>query len=100
LGDPVLEPLLFEALQRLRHITGGRGDIGSADDRDRFASWVADAIAPRNIAGLADASRHNLYPVDLELLIDRHALLGMRRDEMLDAVRALRGMAAEPSFLE
>ena len=94
-GDPVLEPLLREGLQRLRHITGGRGDIGTVNDRERYAAWATEAIAPRNVAGLADTSRHNLYPVDLEVLIDRHALLGLSRDQMMAGLPALRGMEPE-----
>jgi FADH2 O2-dependent halogenase len=92
-GDPVAEPLPGEGLRRLRAITvsGGNGD-----ERRRFVDWVADAIAPRNVAGLADPARHNLYPVDLDTLIERHALLGLSRAEVLDALPALRGMSEGP----
>ncbi|MDQ3698476.1 MAG: FAD-dependent oxidoreductase [Gemmatimonadota bacterium] len=100
-GDPVSEPLPRESLRRLRRITGGRitggrGDARSAAECRRYAEWVAGAIEPRNIAGLADPARHHLYPVDLDLLIDRHALLGLSRDQLVDALPALRGMAPEP----
>ena len=67
-------------------------------ERRRFAEWVTRAIAPRNVAGLADPARHNLYPVDLDVLIERHALLGMSRDRLVEALPALRGMAPEPAF--
>jgi FADH2 O2-dependent halogenase len=97
-GDAVLEPLPREALRRLEHITGRRGNAGTPDERRGFAEWVARAIEPRNIAGLADPARRNLYPVDFDALIERHALLGMRREQLLEALPALRGMAAEPSF--
>jgi hypothetical protein len=66
--------------------------------RRRYAEWATAAIASRNIAGLADASRHNLYPVDLDVLIDRHSLLGFTRDQLVQALPALRGMAPEPVF--
>jgi FADH2 O2-dependent halogenase len=92
-GDPVAESLPFEGLRRLRAVAG----VGSADERRGFASWVADAIAPRNVAGLADPARHNLYPVDLDTLVERHALLGMRREEMLGALPRLRGMSPAPA---
>ena len=95
-GDPVLEPLPREALRRLREITGCRGQVGSSDERRGFAAWVTHAIAPRNIAGLADPERRNLYPVDFDALIERHALLGMSRDQLLEALPALRGMSPEP----
>ena len=97
-GDPVLEPLPRESLRRLREITQRRGEVGSPDERRGFAEWVTHAIAPRNIAGLADPARRNLYPVDFDALIERHALLGMSRDQLLEAVPALRGISPEPSF--
>ena len=92
-GDAVLEPLPRESLQRLRAITRGRGESGSAEERAAFVAWISQAIAARNIAGLADPARHNLYPLDLEILVARHRLLGMSRDEVIDALPALRGMS-------
>jgi FADH2 O2-dependent halogenase len=97
-GDPVSEPLPREGLRRLRRITGGWGDSGSAQERRWYAEWVSGVIAPRNIAGLADPARRHLYPVDLDLLVERHALLGMTRDQVAAALPALRGMAPEPPF--
>jgi hypothetical protein len=95
-GDPVLGPLPREALRRLRQITQRRGEVGTADERQEFVDWLTRSIAPRNIAGLADPSRKNLYPVDFDALIEQHALLGMTRDEVLEGLPALRGMGAEP----
>jgi len=97
-GDPVLEPLSAEALARLRHITAGAGSPGDVEQRAAHASWVAAAIQSRNVAGLADPSRANLYPADLDVLIDRHALLGLSREQMRAALPALRGMAEPPAF--
>ena len=89
-GDPVLEPLPGESLRRLRAMTDkGKG----ADDREQFVEWITEAIAARNIAGLADSGRKNLYPVDFDVLVERHALLGMARDQLLSAFPALRGMS-------
>lgn len=97
-GDSVLESLPRESFERLRPITRGRGEAGTAEERRGFAQWIADAIAPRNIAGLADSGLRNLYPVDFDTLVERHALLGMSRDQLLEALPSLRGMAPEPVF--
>jgi len=91
-GDPVLEPLAREALRRLRQITQRRGEVGTSEERRGFVEWISQAIAPRNIAGLADPARRNLYPVDFDVLVERHALLGMSRDQLLEGLPALRGM--------
>lgn len=82
---------MAESLERLRSITGRDGQTGTTAHRASFASWVANAIEARNVAGLADASRKNLYPLDLDVLVERHALLGMSRSEMVSALPALRG---------
>ncbi len=97
-GDDVLSPLPHEALRRVLAITKGRGETGSASARDEYAEWVARAIENRNVAGLADAGRHNLYPVDFEALLRRHELLGMTREQLETAIPALRGMSPEPAF--
>jgi FADH2 O2-dependent halogenase len=99
-GDPVLEPLARESLRRLRGITRSTGRTGSEMERQRYVDWAAESIASRNVAGLSDPSRHNLYPVDLDVLIDRHALLEMTRDQLVEALPALRGMAPEPLFAD
>jgi hypothetical protein len=36
--------------------------------------------------------------VDLDVLVARHALLGMTREALVAALPALRGMAPEPVF--
>jgi FADH2 O2-dependent halogenase len=91
-GDAVLASLPSESLAALRAITRGTGNAGSDGQRSEFADWIARAIEPRNIAGLADRRRNNLYPVDFDVLVERHALLGMSRTELLAAVPSLRGM--------
>jgi FADH2 O2-dependent halogenase len=98
-GDPVLEGLPRESLRRLRDITQRSGGIGGSEERRSFAEWMAQAIRPRNIAGLASPERRNLYPVDFDALVDTHALLGMSRDDLVQALPALRGMSAPPPFL-
>jgi tetracycline 7-halogenase / FADH2 O2-dependent halogenase len=99
-GDPVLGPLARESLARLRRVTGGDGEAGSASDRAEFVHWIERAIASRNVAGLADPARRNLYPVDFDVLVDRHALLGLSREALLSRLPALRGMGPEPRFDE
>ena len=82
-----------ESLERLRRITardGARRD--QRRERAAFADWIGRAIAPRNVAGLADPARRNLYPVDLDVLVERHALLGMSRERLVERLPALRGM--------
>lgn len=95
-GDSLLEPLPRESLQRLRRITRRRGEAGTAEERRVFARWVTRAIEPRNIVGLANPARRNLYPVDFDALVERHTLLGMSREQLLASLPALRGMAAVP----
>ncbi len=97
-GDKVLHPIPRESLARLRQITQRRGSAGSAAERSDFGRWIAEAIATRNIAGLADPHRRNLYPVDFDVLIEHHSLLGMSRAEIVQALPALRGMAPEAQF--
>jgi len=92
-GDALLEPLPRESHRRLRTITRGRGRPGTVGQRRAFAAWAAAAIAPRNVGGFADPAAHHLYPVDLDILVDRHALLGLSREELLGGLPALRGVA-------
>jgi FADH2 O2-dependent halogenase len=88
-GDPVLEPLAGEALRRLRML-----DVESTREREAFACWLAGSIAPRNVAGLADPTRNNLYGIDLEVLLERHALLGLEREQIVEALPRLRGVTS------
>ena len=97
-GDPVLGDLPRESFERLRRITREAGEPGSARDREAFVDWIARSIAPRNVAGLADPARRNLYPVDLDVLVERHALLGMSREQLSAGLPALRGLGPEPTF--
>jgi hypothetical protein len=65
--------------------------VGTRDERAAYARWVREAIEPRNIAGLADPASHNLYPLDIDTLIERHAKLGLTRDQLVGALPELRG---------
>ena len=99
-GDPVLGPLARESFERLRRITGETGAPGAPGERADFVEWLGRAIASRNVAGLADRARRNLYPVDFDVLMERHALLGMSREQLLERLPALRGLGPEPTFAE
>ena len=94
-GDPVSDHLLAESRRRLKRMFGSGTRTVTADERREYVDWVAAAIAPRNIAGLADPARHNLYPVDLDVLLNQHALLGLSRDDLAARLPLLRG--APPS---
>ncbi|MFI5230514.1 MAG: NAD(P)/FAD-dependent oxidoreductase, partial [Gemmatimonadales bacterium] len=56
--DPIAAPLPQESLNRLDTIVSDETRPPSQADRRAFSEWVASAIAPRNIAGLADPARH------------------------------------------
>jgi FADH2 O2-dependent halogenase len=55
-----------------------------------LAAWVRQSIAPRNVAGLADPARRNLYPVELATLVERAELFGLGLREMSERVGRLR----------
>jgi FADH2 O2-dependent halogenase len=97
-GDAVLGTLPAESFERLRRITRGAGWAGEERERGEFVEWIRGAIARRNVAGLAESSRRNLYPVDLDVLVERHALLGMTREQVLEQSPALRGQGPRPVF--
>jgi FADH2 O2-dependent halogenase len=99
-GDPLLEHLPRESLQRLDRVLSIRDSADPAIARDDFTRWMRSAIQPRNVAGLADPRRHNLYPVDFDALVEAHALLGMTRGELLAMLPALRGSPKPPSASE
>ncbi len=96
--DPAIMSVPSAAARRLRRITRGDGHIGTPDERREFAAWVRSAIAPRNVAGLAEPRRHHLYPVDLDTLIERHALLNLSREQLVAALPALRGTPTAPEL--
>lgn len=89
--DPVIRTALHEAVARLEHLTSGGTAAPSPAAVRAFVDWMAQAIAPRNVAGLADPRRANLYPVDLEALVEGAAKLGMTPEEVRAALPRLRG---------
>ena len=60
--------------------------------RESFAAWqenklsLAEAIAPWNVAGLADPGKHNLYGVDLEDVVRGGAKLGKTEAELREVI--------------
>lgn len=82
-GDPRLGPLPRASLRQLWRIR-------TAGDRHEFIKWVRKSIASRNVCGFANPAAHNLYPVDLDHLVKRHAVLGLSRDALVSALPALR----------
>ena len=58
-----------------------------------FEEEIRNAIAPRNLAGLADPARNRLYPVDMEPLVENAGLLGLTREEIRREIPRLRGAA-------
>ena len=90
-GDAEWEAVFAESVRWIKRAVGGSHRAVPARIRSAFAEWVREAIAPRNIGGLFDSDRNNLYPVDLELLVDRCHLLGLGRPAMLAALPLLRG---------
>jgi len=91
--DQILAAAFEHAPRRLRRVLGSDPPRRRRARQD-FKEWVRQTIAPRNIAGLADPHRHHLYPADLDLLVDRHRLLGMSREEVVAALPKLRGQAS------
>jgi FADH2 O2-dependent halogenase len=87
-GDPVLEPVFAGSARRIARLR--RTGITAANRR-AYADWVRAAIGPRNIAGLAEPARRNLYPVDLDILVERAALLGLEPEQVIAALPRLRG---------
>jgi FADH2 O2-dependent halogenase len=78
-GDATLEATFVEARARAR------------EDGATLSGWVAERMRQRNVVGLADPARRNLYPVDLDALVAAAPLLGLTHDEMVAALPRLRG---------
>ncbi len=91
-GDPVwsgflgaTEPAVAGAVA-----AAARRAAGPRPPAAEWEAWVRDAIAPFNVAGLADPARRNLYPVDLAPLFAGAGLLGLREGEARERVGRLR----------
>ena len=82
--DPHLRPFIETTSKELR--------AAPTKDAGEWANQIREGIAPRNIAGLADASRNRLYPVDLDALITKADLLGLTTEEIRLQLPRLRGL--------
>jgi hypothetical protein len=89
-GEPAVEGIYRESLRRLARLTDRGRRPAFPEGRREFADWVARAIATRNVAGLADPRRCNLYPVDLDVLVERSHLLGLTPSDVRRALPRLR----------
>lgn len=92
LDPPPVEPGFLGARgPRIRSLfEGARSRLRRGDTRD-FSRWVVERIEPFNVVGLGDPARANLYPVDLDVLVDRAHLFGLSRAELAAALPRLRG---------
>lgn len=59
--------------------------------RETLSTRIRQALVPFDAIGLFAPNRRNLYPVDLDLLIERCHLLGLDRSQILAALPRLRG---------
>ncbi|HEY3570550.1 MAG TPA: FAD-dependent oxidoreductase [Thermoanaerobaculia bacterium] len=75
--DPVTKEMLGRVLAALRG--------------PDYEEEIRTAIAPRNLAGLADPRRNRLYPVNLEPLVEGAVLLGLTPEEVRNELPRLRG---------
>ena len=89
-GDAAVERLYRESLRRLRHLTNRGRRPPTQEHRSGFVDWVARAVASRNVAGLCDPRRRNLYGVDLDVLVERSHLLGLTPADVRRALPRLR----------
>ncbi len=86
--DPLVSGAFAEALRRLDGLATEASPTAKPEI-EPFTEWVTEAIAPRNVAGLADPARGGLYPVDLEALVAGAGKLGMTREEAREALPRL-----------
>jgi FADH2 O2-dependent halogenase len=92
-GDASLEAVFRESLQRLTRLSSGQTRRPTVTERRAFVAWITGAVRERNVAGLADPARRNLYPVDLDLMVERAGLLGMTEAELRSKLHLLWGTA-------
>jgi len=90
-GDPELEQMFMEAKSRLYSLSQAKGSGDYPVLADSFKTWIQERIACRNVIGLGDPTRDNLYPVDLDVMRSRANLLGLSDEEMRSRIHLLRG---------
>ncbi len=80
--DPLCEPLLGTLVTDLERYR---------EDPAQLVSSTLDRLAPIDIAGLDRYLRTGAVPVDLDVLVERSAKLGLERDEVRARLPLLRG---------
>lgn len=83
--QPERRRLLREVVNRLERLETGDAETAA------FSEWLVERLAPFDVIGITDPSRRYLHPVDLDVLIERAALLGLDRRQILAALPRLRG---------
>lgn len=78
-GDEVIRGALGGVVERLKSGVGG-------EEIERF---VARAIEPRNVAGLADPARRNLYPADVDVAAQRAELVEATAEQVRRALTSV-----------
>ena len=91
-GDRDLMSLFDRARSRIREISSDPAR-SPATVRD-FHTWIAEQIAPFDVAGFGQATERHVYPVDLDVLVDRAPLLGLTRKTLRARLPRLRGQAS------
>ena len=89
-GDDDIERLFVESNSRLKALRGVE-EATDTTEAEPYDHWIREQIECRNVIGLSDPNRNNLYPVDIDLLLSRAELLGLTRHEMQAKVHLLRG---------
>jgi len=89
--DVISRAFVREGRGRLEGLRRAHGRAIPKEEASAFGRWVGERIAPRNVAGLAEPERRNLYPVDLDVLLERSGLLGLDRSAVEAALPLLRG---------
>jgi FADH2 O2-dependent halogenase len=85
------DPLLRDAVQEAPYrVATGDG----SGDAEVLHAWVRSTIAPRNLIGLADPGRRNLYPVELPPILAACDALGLSHGELERRLPRLRGGVA------
>lgn len=87
-GDPVVVRALHEAVRLL----GPDAMSRSAGHAQAYLAAVRRLIEPRNVAGLADAGKRRLYPVDFDALVAGAHHLGLDAQQVTAQIPRLRGM--------
>ncbi len=76
-----------------------RGTLRRAAGPADLAAWLLPRLAPYDLVGLDDPSRHNLHPVDLAPLRERADRLGLTPAELASRLHRLRDLSDSHSSM-